>query len=422
MRKLSAASAAISAVAISAAIFILLLLCCTVNAQTVFGGPIGGSTNGFPLQAGSSVLTPAVLNSYRVMFGNVGRTAPPQLMAIFGDSTCVGVGIGTGGTSNLNGAQARSWPVQLAAELTALGYPAQINSVFAEGNISSSVSYNAYDPRVTLGASFVTNSLAIPGGFAFTNTGGTPGAATTFSFTPSNSIDSFYVFWGQRGGTANVNIDGGASLTVTSGLGAGGTLVTIPGSFASFANAQSFFSVGAGAHTINVVFQSGTTNDVMGVRAYLSTAKYLDIMPVCQSGAKISSFDNPTATFRDGKYFASYVPNIAMLDINLTVNDIASSTTGAAYTASLTDMKTFNPVPWMFMYGPYISAMGNPISGNSIVSAISTFAATNNYPTIDFSSRWIGGATNLTGGDNVHPTYAGASDIARFTAFLMSQM
>jgi lysophospholipase L1-like esterase len=385
-------------------------------------GASGGG--GFPLQAGASQLSPAQLNSFRKIFSQaINKTGGPILIPMFGDSTMAGVGIGTGGSQNMNGAWARSWPQTLTRMLANLGIPTQINSVFGDGNITQYVAYNAYNSQVVLGSGFVTNSLAIPGGFAFTCScgGGFNNASSTFSFTPPNNIDSFYVFWGGRGGTATVNVDGGAALTVTSGLSAGLSTVTVPASFVSFANAQSLFNVTAGAHTINVVVQSGTTTDIMGVRAFLSTGNYIDLMPVPASGAKIASFDNPTGTFRDGKYFVAYVPGIQEIIIDLTVNDIANGTTGASYTSSLTDMATFDGSNWVFMLGPYIAAMGT-VGNNPIVQAINTYGAAHNQPTLDFATRWIGGATNLTGGDGIHPTFAGHGDIARYLAFLMSQM
>src|ERR1700730_18338230 len=153
----------------------------------------------------------------------------------------------------------------------------------------------------------------------------------------------------------------------------------------------------------------------MGVRAFLSTGNYIDLMPVPASGAKIASFDNPTGTFRDGKYFVAYVPGIQEIIIDLTVNDIANGTTGASYTSSLTDMATFDGSNWVFMLGPYIAAMGT-VGNNPIVQAINTYGAAHNQPTLDFATRWIGGATNLTGGDGIHPTFAGHGDIARYLA------
>lgn len=373
------------------------------------------------LSSGYSVLSQVALNSLRQVVADVfNGTGGPRLIPVFGDSTMAGVGIGTGGASLANGARARTWLATLAKTLTARGIPAKINSFFGDSNMTQFTTYPLYNPQVSLGAGWVSNSLAIPGGFAFTFTnvggGGFNNASSTLSFTPPDQVDSFTIYWAQRSGTATVNVDGGAALTVASGLGAGGTTVTIPASPASFANMSSSFTVTKGAHTINVVVQSGTTTDVMGIRAFDSTSNYLDLMPVPASGAKITGFDNPSATFRDGKYFTSYVTGASMLWINLTVNDTTSGTTGASYTTSLNSMKQFNPVPWAHLLGPYVNAMSDVIS-NAVVQAIMAYAATNNQPVIDFSTRWRGGATNLTGGDNIHPTWGGHGDIARYLAF-----
>lgn len=380
---------------------------------------------------GYTAMNPTSLNGFRQIIGAVvSGTGGPQLIPMFGDSTMVGVGIGTGG-GNLTGAKARSWPLTLARLLTTKGIPTKINSFYSDGNIASGsvANYTLYDPRVTFGAGWICGSAAIAGGFAFTFTnvgaGGFNNASSTLSFTPTDAFDSFTIYWAQRGGTANVNIDGGAALTVASGLGAGGTLITIPGSPASFANMSSTFSVSRATHTVNIVVQSGTTVDVMGVRCFDSTLNYLDLFPMPSSGARISNFDNSTASFKDGKFTASWMPSVVAILLNLTVNDIANSTTGAAYTAALADMKQFNgngALPWLHLLGPYIAPMGD-VTSNSIVQAITTYAASQgNQPVFDFSTRWRNGSTNLTGGDGIHPTWVGDSDIARYLANVIERI
>lgn len=369
---------------------------------------------------GSGVMTPIALNKMRVLLANAMLgTGGPQLVPMMGDSTMSGVGIGSGGGSLANDARLRSWPFALAKQLTKLGIPARIGSFFGDGNMTQFTALPLYDTRIGMGGGWVSNNFQIPGGFAvtFTNVGagGFNNASSTMSFNPgTDQFDTITIFWGQRGGSATVNVDGGSPLTVANGLSAGLTTVALTSDLgASFPHASSF-TVTKGTHTVNVVAQSGTTLDVYAIRCYDSTASYLDLMPVSASGATIGMMGGSGAGFGAGAYFGTYCPNALTL-LNLTVNDEQSGTTPAAYLATLNAMLAFNPQPFALVMGPYVGGMGDVVN-NGIVKNIISFSAAHNFPVIDYATRWINGATLLTGGDAVHPTLAGNGDIARYMA------
>ena len=361
-------------------------------------------------------------------------------LLIEGDSTCAGIGTGTSGTSNATGARGRVWSSQVVTNLVTAGIPAQDNSVFGDSNMTQYVTYNSYDPRVSLGSGWVTNNTSVPGGFAFTFTnaasGGFGNASATMSFTPANQIDTFTIFWRNRAsGTLTVNVDGGAALTATAGLGSGGSTITIPSSYSSYGTGYTTFSAGSlASHTINIIVQSGNPVDVAGIHAWNSTIAYVDMIRICTSGATIASFDSSTY-FGDTAYFAPYVLKPNYMFINLTVNDSANGTTAASYQASLNDIfqkRNFAGVAMNigFMIGPYTTPTGFPVASGRIPAAITGFIATNQYvyanndgAILDFASRWTGtnGGLNLTGGDGVHPTYYGTTDIAKAVTKFLTQ-
>lgn len=378
-----------------------------------------------------SVLKPSVLAPLRKKLADViNGVSGPVRCAFVGDSTMSGFGIGSGGSGSANDARARMWPRTLARLLTSGGLPAKENSMIGEQGMTVYVPYGSYDTRCVIGGGWTTTgSTVVPGGFAFLfdnhNAGGFNNASSTLSFTPTDAIDSFTVFYTQRGGTLNCNVDGGAALTVASGLGAGGTLVTLPGSYASFSNGFSTYTTTKAAHTINVVVQSGTTTEIIGIRAWDSTASYLDIMPLAKTGATIAIADSQTGFYSTHwtGYNVGANSGFDILFMNMTVNDINGSTTYASYTASLNSLiPTYvaangNTIV-VFIIGPWGILNGNtPPPQIPVCQAIYDYAAAHNWPVIDMSYRWAnGGQANLTGGDNVHPTWSGGTDMAREVA------
>jgi lysophospholipase L1-like esterase len=393
-----------------------------------------------------SLTSPAAMQFWQELMNKVGYaganvSTPVRIgVALYGDSTMVGVGISqTGG--GMGGAAQLSWPRQLAKIMANAGIPAQVNSVFGQANLTGATasSYAVYNTEVSVGGgdnadwSLANTNPSCPGGYPFRYTNGGAGgfnnAGSTFSFTPPNAFDTFEVFYTQHGGTLNCNVDGGAALTVSSGLGSGGTLVTIPSSYASFANGKSVYSVAHGTHTINVVIQSGTTTDIAGIHAYDSTISYVDLIPMCSYGAKIATL-NDTTYFGAPAYITHVIGGLLYVWINLTVNDIGGSTTAASYLSAMTALQTLfktgnGTIGVGYMIGPFTSAMnsGGGVAGEAITAQIlaeapslSWYDGVTNMPTpvIDYASRWAGqGISGLMGGDGIHPTISGATDIAR---------
>jgi hypothetical protein len=396
-----------------------------------------------------SQMNPVAMEHWQALVNQVGyagaiKSTPIRVpVAILGDSTCVGHGTsqtdgGDGGAFQL------SWPVQVAQIMTAAGIPTQVNSVWGQSNLTSITAsgYALYNTAVSVGGgdnadwSLASTNPLVAGGYPFRYTNGGSGgynnAGSTFSFTPPYAFDTFTVYNTQHGGTFNVNVDGGSALTVASGLGAGGTLVTVPSSFGSYINSESTYSVTHGTHTINVVIQSGTTTDVWGIDAFDSTISYVDLLPMCEYGAEISSFDNTSYLGAPAYITDLYYSNSQKLQFiwaNLTVNDIANGTTAASYLSSMNDLNTkwkagTGTISAGWMIGPWTNNMcaGGGVPGEAVTAQILTTAPTFMFnsapmPVVDFASQWSCQAISLLmGGDGVHPTGAGATWIARTIA------
>jgi len=323
--------------------------------------------------------------------------------------------------------------------MTTAGIPTQVNSVFGQSNLTSITAsgYGLYNTAVSVGGgdnadwSLANTNPTVAGGYPFRYTnagsGGYNNAGSTFSFTPPYAFDTFTVYNTQHGGTFNANVDGGAALTVASGEGAGGTLVTIPSSFGSFANSASTYTgISHGTHTINVVIQSGTTTDIWGIDASDSTISYVELIPFCSFGAEVSTFNDTTYNGASSKLTDLITPKLSFIWADLTVNDIANSTTAASYLSTMNALNTTWKVGdgsiyagWMI--GPWINAMktgggvpGEPVTAQILATAPTFLFGSLPTPVIDFASRWQNtNVSKLMGGDGVHPTISGATDIAR---------
>jgi hypothetical protein len=387
-----------------------------------FTTPDGGATWAGSIAA-PFVAPPSTLNAWRRAAAKVATGGGRYRVAVIGDSTLAGYNAGTG-TGGAVGAYKANWLAWLTKYLNGV-FPTQNNSFFGEQNMSQYTSYSNYDPRVTFGPGWVTNSVTntpTGGAFTFTNAAadGFNNASATLSFRPDNPVDTFTLYYIQRDGSITVNVDGGAPLTVSAGLGVGGSTVTIPSGYSSFAQGWSTFSVPLGAHTINVVVQSGTTTDIWGIAASNSTASYIDLYQLGAAGQTVAGFNANTANYQ-GHFLTGYLP-IDAAWIDLTVNDVGNGTTLANYSTQMDNLISggllyFNGgLNVSLLTGPLTQQIGSAPLTNPLIAWLMSYAAAKNYWFIDNMSRWRPLATagaGLTGGDNVHPTAAGHHDLGR---------
>jgi hypothetical protein len=185
-------------------------------------------------------------------------------MAVFnGDSQLMGAGAGTapGGadTTNVTGSFPFSIPNVVAASLNRQGVVSVNQSFF--GSQGSPVAYGLYDTRLNLGANYASSGNFIMGGGTFKTTV----AASTLAFTPAGTFDRVKVFSENSLSPPILNVDSGATLTLT--------VDALDGNGQNLRAA----SVTLGTHTLNIVAQTGGT-DIMGAVCYDSTSSKFHVV------------------------------------------------------------------------------------------------------------------------------------------------
>ena len=350
-------------------------------------------------------LNASSLPHWRAAMARVRNGSGRGRIVVLGDSTSMGEGAGTGGSSNLNAAFVQGWPEQMGPILSKQ-IAANTNAIFGDQGTYSYVAYNTYDPRVTLGANWaLANINAIGGNTWVYNTG----AVNNFAFTPVGSVDTAVVcFTSGGGGTAAVNVDGGS------------TLGTIGTGSAAQCNTYTFT---AGAHTINLVPSNNGALYVLGVIAYLSTTPAVDIIQDGVIAATVSNFNYSAQPY-------NILPELSLISADLTIIDLTvndSNNNGLSYLptyvatvqAMITGAKTGGS-DVMLISGPP-SNTANATNGTlaSYNAALQQLALTNNVPLLSFSNRWTSYAvTNpiFPYYDGLHPGKTGYSDMASAVA------
>ena len=154
---------------------------------------------------------PTTLAHWRAKVAAVRAGTGRGTLVTLGDSTSMGAGAGSGGTTNVNGAYPFSWPSQLSKLLNGF-VGTNDNAVMGDqgASVGAGVAYGTYDTRVTLGAGW-GESVAGNGTFGaalFTMGSG------NFAFAPGVSFDTLTVYYATNGGLGSfsVNVDGGSSL------------------------------------------------------------------------------------------------------------------------------------------------------------------------------------------------------------------
>lgn len=328
------------------------------------------------------------------------KTANANLFLV-GDSTTAGYG--AAGNAGI-GARPGNYPVAFAANMAAEGVSIVDGGFFSDQNVSiNNITGPQYDPRLVFGSGWATSSSSAVCGSAIANSTTT----NAVSFTPAVPFDTLdiYYFTTGGGGSASVNVDGGATI---------GTV-----NFNAAASiSKTTFTCPLGNHTINIARVSGGCY-LFGVMAYNSAVKGLCMFQLGSCGAKAIDFTNTN--------FGSYsLPALsalcapALTVINLTINDWIQGTALAAYTAQLQSIITTAKLTGdaVLVTGAPSSVATTPAATQlSYIGAMQSLAATNNVPLLDFHARWESYEALQSLGfyfDQVHPVAAGYNDLASF--------
>lgn len=349
-------------------------------------------------------LNSASLLYWRRAIARTRATTPVRgKMVIIGDSTSMGAGAGSSGTSLLTGAYLKAWPHRLATMSSA---PVQLSSNSWWGtqgyDSAAGITLSGYDPRLTLGANWAPN-LATLGGKVIRYA---PGAVNNFSFTPQAAFDTIVVYFlkNSGNGSATINVDGGASL---------GTITT---SNASLVWATQTFTCAKGTHTINIVPNNDGQMFFGGIVTYDSTVPAIDVIQTAIYGSLAGSHVANTNVYDHMPTLRFIAPDVTI--ICLTINDSNGGTPLATYQPNLqtiiTNAKLSGDV--ILMVGPPSNTtQATDGTLDSYISVVKALAATNNCALINLKDRWGSyAATNpvLPYADTLHPGELGYVDEA----------
>jgi len=309
-------------------------------------------------------------------------------IVIIGDSTSMGAGAGTSGTSNLNGAAQKSWPQGLHRFNSAPNYLSS-NSWWATQGFdgAAGITFSNYDSRILLGANWAPN-LTTLGGKVIRYA---PGAVNNLSLTPTYAFDTFIpCFLKNNGnGTCTANVDGGASL---------GTINT--NSLGALIWASQVFTCAKGIHTINIVPNNDAQMFFGGIICYDSTVPALDVIQCGVYGATAATFI-PNVNVYDAMPTLRFLAPVLTIDA-LTINDSNNGTALATYLVNKQIIATNAKVS-----GDLIEMVGPPSNTTQatdgtldgfISGPIATLCRTNNAPILNMKALWGSYA-------NIQPTF-----------------
>lgn len=308
-------------------------------------------------------------------------------VVLVGDSTT----LGTGANATANQCVAFGWPSNAQRYFNKAGVTCQRDTLLGDGDGTSA----AKDSRVVVGSSWGTggapNSL---GGITFTSTTTT----NALSFTPTGLVDTFIVYYVvfPGGGTLSVGVDAGSpSNQSTAGASAVGT--------------KTVTATSPGIHTCNIKWVSGGAVFVIGIEAYNSTIKQLQIMNAGWAGAKAFDVSVATQPYNPLLTLGTVAPDLTIICIG--INDWRAATSTTTFTTNIQSVITE-----ALISGD--CALMTPIGSNPAdtaqatqdiyVNILRSLAATNNIPLIDIYDRFLPYSANTAVyNDNLHPNGLG---------------
>lgn len=318
-----------------------------------------------------------------------------------GDSTTVGAGAGTGGSGNMNSAISRSIAARVASNLNRT-VPTMWDSIWGSQNVTSLVTYPAYDPRVSLGTGWSMAGGGTLGSHFFQYT---TGSAGTLAFTPTASCDRATVYYYRNAGQGSyaINVDGGATISTVSTAGAAGFVADT----VSFA---------AGTHTINLVASNNGNMFISGVIPWLSTTVSVDVILGGWHGALAGTI-NGAGSFGPLTALRAIAPDCTV--INLTINDSNAGTDMATYRGHMASIiaAAQESGDVILMVGPpsnTVAATNGTL--DQYVATILDLADYYGCGVVDLKERWGSYAESsptLPYFDNLHPNNRAYADVAR---------
>lgn len=209
------------------------------------------------------------------------------------------------GDSTVRGISATSsWPGYLAALLS-------------HGSRSSVCGSTTSDTGLTIGAGWAAANVSIGGLNWETNT-----AVAPISYTPSNSVNSFDVWYIDFVGAGDftLDIDGAGTTTIT------------PTGVKGFRRATITTGGAAGTKTLNILRVSGYASIVL-ITGYDSATKEVSVVNSGVSGYKAANWAQTGDPWLPRQAIVTYAPDLTI--IGLTINDWIAATNTTDYTTQM---------------------------------------------------------------------------------------
>lgn len=312
---------------------------------------------------------PSNTRAWRKALANVRSGTANASLACAGDSTTTGQGANTG-TNGLTGACALAYPALLATILNKV-IPAQESAIWGDKG-RTETNYNAYDPRLTVNASWAANQASAMGQAMWRNSAD----SNALAFAPGISTDTCDVYYYANTGNGTLTIDIGGAAVATQDTSTGGPLLKkVTGTFS------------AGVNTINIKRSAGGAVFVNGIVAYLSTAKTVLVHNLGRSGSKVANLAAITNAWDYGLGLVALNPDMTLIDIG--INDEAVPTDLTSFGTDLATVITKATVGG----GNAILVIPHPVSTASATQAnqdalrqkVYAIAAANDLPVIDLA-------------------------------------
>jgi lysophospholipase L1-like esterase len=341
------------------------------------------------------------LSNWRLALAAQQRGSSNAIIGCLGDSTVAGQGAASNELAS--NAKSLSWPTQLARLIPNGSW----SSVWGDNNIMASAgNLRAFDARLNPSSWVVDGTVGsgtLCGGFFH----GHP--HSSYSFTPTNRIDTIEVWYARSPGRGffTIDVDGGKPLATINCAG--------PNSFLKTTTTCSL-----GFHTINLQRTPTDANDIYltALRAYNSAIKEVSVYNLggCRWGS---------GQFVVNQYPWNTLPAIAAISPNLVIfqagiiNDwddaIPLSTVTANMTAVITALKSVNCDVILMSGVPSEAGVYASYSTQAVyVANMRSLAYAADVPFIDIWELFGGSWKSSAMYDSLHPNQIGYGLIADY--------
>jgi lysophospholipase L1-like esterase len=340
---------------------------------------------------------PAKFQRYRAAAGKAfsGTAASRQYIVLAGDS--ITAGLKTNGDSK--NIYVKSPSVALSNRL---GY-GTIGSRFGSGGTVAGETLTTLDPRVTYGAGWQNGAAFTIGGSAFYNNSTT----NVYNFAPADAFDTFDTFYATASGAAtfNISIDGGAVLASPNSA-TGGTAI-----------GKTNLTTTSGIHTVNLARTGvGGQLTLLGVDTYSSTDRKMSILNLGACSSRTSDWADPAAFYGPLKALQFLAPGLVcfQLGANDMLQNLPLVLSLANYQKIIDAVLPFSDI-LLFTPMPIALSTVSAVTQYNFRMGMLRLAESNNLPIVDLSIRngdFVQANSLGLMFDQVHPTAAGAQDLA----------